>query len=47
MNAKVNAILTLYRHRRITKAQMKESVPTIITAEEYEEITGEVYTKSK
>lgn len=43
MSAKVKAIMTLYRHGRISKEELKNSVPTIITAIEYKEITGEEY----
>lgn len=43
MTAKVKAIRNLYRHGRISKEQLKNSVPTVITTEEYKEITGEEY----
>ena len=43
MSAKIKAIKNLYRHGRITKEQLKNSVPTVITTEEYKEITGEDY----
>lgn len=43
MSAKIKAIKNLYRHRRITKEQLKNSVPTVINTEEYKEITGEEY----
>ena len=38
------AILNLYKHKRITKAGVADAVVEgIITAEDYEKITGEVY----
>lgn len=43
MSAKIKAIKNLYRHGRITKEQLKNSVPSVITTEEYKEITGEEY----
>lgn len=43
MNAKVKAIKNLYDHGELTKQQIYDSVPSVITAEEYFEITGEVY----
>lgn len=41
MNAKVKAIYNLYKHGRVTKEQIKAKVPSVITPEEYKEITGE------
>lgn len=41
MNTKVKAIYNLYKHGKLTKAQVKKSVPAVITEEEYKEITGE------
>lgn len=45
MKAKVKAIYTLYRHGKLTKAQVHASVPEVLTAEEYKAITGEDYNK--
>lgn len=44
MKPKVKAIYTLYRHGKLTKAQVYASVPEVLTAEEYKAITGEEYT---
>ena len=44
MKAQVKAICTLYRHGKLTKAQVHASVPEVLTAEEYKAITGEEYT---
>ncbi len=44
MNPKVKAIYTLYRHGKLTRAQVRASVPEVLTAEEYKAITGEEYT---
>lgn len=41
MNAKVRAIKNLYKHGKLTKEQIRNSVPSVITADEYKEITGE------
>lgn len=46
MSAKVKAIRNLYRHGKLTKAQLRAAVPTVITKEEYAEITGEVYAEA-
>lgn len=43
MNAKVKAIQNLYKHGRLTKAQIYASVPAVISAAEYATITGEAY----
>lgn len=43
MTDKIIAIRNLYRHGRITKQQLYDCVPNIITAEEYFQITGEEY----
>ena len=43
MSAKVKAIWNLYKHGRITKAQLRAKVPEVLSAEEYREITGEEY----
>lgn len=43
MTAKVKAIQNLYKYGKITKQQLRNSVPKIITAEEYFQITGENY----
>lgn len=43
MTAKVKAIQNLYRHGKLTKEQIAESVPDVVSPEEYFEITGEVY----
>lgn len=40
---KIRAIKNLYRHGKLTKAQLRAAVPAVITAEEYAEITGEAY----
>lgn len=45
MKAKVKAIYTLYKHGKLTKAQVRASVPEVLTAEEYKAITGEEYNK--
>ena len=47
MKAKVKAIYTLYRHGKLTRAQVRASVPDVLTAEEYKTITGEEYTNEK
>lgn len=44
MSAKVRAIKNLYKHGKLTKEQVRNSVPSVITADEYREITGESYT---
>ncbi len=41
MSAKVKAIWNLYKHGRITKAQLKAKVPVVLSEKEYEQITGE------
>lgn len=41
MTAKVKAIKNLYLHGKLTKEQIHDSVPDVITPEEYKEITGE------
>ena len=43
MKPKVKAIYTLYKHGKLTKAQVRDSVPEVLTAEEYESVTGEKY----
>lgn len=43
MTAKVKAIRNLYKHGKLTKQEIYNSVPDVITADEYFEITGEVY----
>ena len=44
MSAKAKAIRTLYRMKRITIEGVRQAVAdNLITAEEYEEITGEQY----
>lgn len=44
MTAKAKAIKTLYKAKRITIEGVKQAVAEkIITAEQYEEITGEKY----
>lgn len=43
MNAKVKAIRTLYQHGRISKEQVYAKVPALLSAEEYEQVTGERY----
>ena len=43
MKPKVKAIYTLYRHGKLTKAQVHASVPEVLTAEEYKTITGEEF----
>lgn len=43
MSAKVKAIKNLYKHGKLTKEQIYASVPDVLTAEEYEQITGEAY----
>ena len=44
MSAKAKAIRTLYKAKRINLDGVKHAVVDgIITADEYEEITGEVY----
>ena len=43
MKPKVKAIYTLYRHGKLTKAQVHASVPEVLTAED-KTITGEEYT---
>jgi hypothetical protein len=40
MSAKVKAIWNLYKHGRITKAQLKAKVPVVLAEDEYEQITG-------
>lgn len=40
-SAKVKALMTLYKHGRLTAEQLKASVPTVLTEEEYKEIVGE------
>ena len=44
MKPKVKAIHTLYKHGKLTKAQVHASVPEVLTAKEYKAITGEEYT---
>lgn len=41
MSAKVKAIYNLYKHGRISKEQIRVKVPSVISKEEYKEITGE------
>lgn len=43
MSNKVKAIKNLYVYGKVTKEQVKASVPTIITEEEYFKIIGEKY----
>lgn len=43
MTAKVKAIWNLYKHGRITKAQLRAKVTAVLSEEEYTEITGEAY----
>ena len=44
MSAKAKAIRTLYRMKRITIDGVRQAVvDELITVEEFEEITGEVY----
>lgn len=44
MSAKAKAIRTLYRAKRITLEGVRQAVTDgVITAEDYEEITGEAY----
>ena len=43
MSAKIRAIQNLYRRGRVTLEQLRASVPTVITAEEYAQITGEMF----
>lgn len=43
MTNKVRAIWNLYKHNKLTKEQLKGSVPIVISKEEYKEITGEEY----
>lgn len=43
MKAKVKAIYTLYKHGKLTKDQVRASVPNVISEDEYKEITGEQY----
>ena len=44
MNAKAKAIRTLYRAKRITIEGVRKAVAeSVITAEQFEEITGEKY----
>ena len=44
MSAKAKAIRTLFRAKRITLEGVKQAVADkLITADEYEKITGEVY----
>lgn len=43
MTAKVKAIWNLYKHGRITKAQLRAKVPAVLSEKEYTEITGEEY----
>lgn len=43
MSNKVKAIKNLYIYGKVTKEQLKASVPIVITEEEYFEITGEKY----
>lgn len=43
MTAKIKAIYNLYKHGKLTKAQVRASVPEVLTPEEYESITGEKY----
>lgn len=45
MKPKVKAIYTLYKHGKLTKAQVFASVPNVISEDEYKEITGEEYNK--
>lgn len=43
MSAKVKAIKNLYKHGKLSKAQIHASVPDVLTAEEYALIVGEAY----
>lgn len=44
MSAKAKAMANLYRRGKVTKSGMKQAVADgVITAAEYEEITGEAY----
>lgn len=44
MSARARALANLYRRGKVTKDGLKKSVADgVITAAEYEEITGEVY----
>ena len=44
MSARAKALENLYRRNKITKDGMKQAVKDgVITAEEYAEITGEIY----
>ena len=44
MSAKVKALESLYRRKKITKDGLKKAVlDGVLTVEEYEEITGEKY----
>lgn len=45
MKPKVKAIYTLYKHGKLTKAQVHASVPNVISEDEYKEIIGEEYHK--
>ena len=45
MSARAKAMDNLYRRNRITKDGLKKAVTDgVITAAEYEKITGEIYT---
>ena len=45
MSARAKAMATLYRRYKVTKDGLKQAVTDgIITAVEYQQITGEVYT---
>lgn len=44
MSAKARAMANLYRRNKVTKDGLKQAtIDGVITAEEYQEITGEAY----
>lgn len=43
MSAKIRAIQNLYRRGRVTLEQLRASVPSIITEEEFAQITGDMF----